>query len=353
MEAMARMAGGIAHDFNNVLMVITGYADLLLRRELEDEVREDIDAMRAASVRAAEFTRKLLTVSRRQMVQPEVVDVAAVVDSLEDVLGVMLGDEVKLDVEVDRPPSVFIDPAQFEQLLLNLAINARDAMPEGGTITMRARGVEDQRRWCVIEVSDNGQGMDPATVDRCFEPFFTTKDRTKGTGLGLSTVYSVVTQAGGEITVDSALGEGTTFTIRLPEVTDDDRAAWRGDRSLAGSLRILVVDDEPDVRAIVRDLLELEGHEVIVAGNGEEALAYGGDPPDLLLTDVVMPGMRGTDLARVFAERYPSVRVVLMSSHVDDEPLVRDHLSLGTFLSKPFSGDQLLAALATAQGAKR
>jgi len=218
---------------------------------------------------------------------------------------------------------------------------------------MRARGVEDQRRWCVIEVSDNGQGMDPATVDRCFEPFFTTKDRTKGTGLGLSTVYSVVTQAGGEITVDSALGEGTTFTIRLPQVTDDDRAAWRGGRSLAGSLRILVVDDEPDVRAIVRDLLELEGHEVIVAGNGEEALAYGGDPPDLLLTDVVMPGMRGTDLARVFAERYPSVRVVLMSSHVDDEPLVRDHLSLGTFLSKPFSGDQLLAALATAQGSKR
>src|SRR5439155_12860008 len=159
-------------------------------------------------------------------------------------------------------------------------------------------------------------------------------------------------QAGGEIAVESTPGEGTTFTILLPEVTEDDRPALEEGRVPEGALRILVVDDEPDVRAIVRDLLELEGHEVTIAANAEEALAYAGEPPDLLLTDVVMPGMRGTELARRFGERHPGVGVVLMSSHVDDED-VSEHLAFGTFLGKPFSGDQLLAALAAAQGARR
>jgi signal transduction histidine kinase len=347
MEAMARMAGGIAHDFNNVLMVITGYADLLMRRDLEEEVRDDVDAMRAAAVRAAEFTRKLLTISRRQIVQPQIVDVGELLDSLDDVLAVMVGDDVKLTVGIDDPPTVFLDPAQLEQLVLNLAINARDAMPEGGALTIRAYGIDDGRRWSVLEVADTGQGMDAATLEVCFEPFFTTKDRTKGTGLGLSTVYSVVNQAGGELAVDSAVGEGTTFTIRLPEVVEVPSGS-HADRGVlpAGALRIMVVDDEPDVRAIVRDLLELEGHDVVIASNGEEALSLAAEqPPDVLLTDVVMPGMRGPDLARRLAERHPSMRVVLMSSHVDDELAGTHDLAGATFLAKPFSGELLLEAI--------
>jgi two-component system cell cycle sensor histidine kinase/response regulator CckA len=353
MEAMARMAGGIAHDFNNVLMVITGYADLLLRRGLDDDVREDIDAMRAAAVRAAEFTRKLLTISRRQMVQPQVVDVAAEVRSLGDVLAVMLGSGIEIVIDVVDPPAVFLDPAQLEQLLLNLAINARDAMHSGGTLRIAARG--DGADWAVIEVADTGEGMDAATLEVCFEPFFTTKDRTKGTGLGLSTVYSVVTQAGGTIEVDSEPGRGTTFTVRLPAASEQaaPRAADWADLG-GGALRILVVDDEPDVRSIVGDMLELEGHHVVLASSAEEALdVVARVVPDVLLTDVVMPGMRGPQLARAILDEHPGVRVVLMSSHVDDEAALRSEVPDAVFLAKPFSGDALVATIATVQGSKR
>jgi len=353
MEAMARMAGGIAHDFNNVLMVITGYADLLLRRGLDVEVREDIDAMRNAAVRAAELTRKLLTISRRQMVQPEVVDVAAEVRSLGDVLAVMLGSGIEIVLDVQGPPAVFLDPAQLEQLVLNLAINARDAMQTGGTLRVDARA--DGPDWAVIEVSDTGEGMDPATLEVCFEPFFTTKDRTKGTGLGLSTVYSVVTQAGGTIDVQSELGRGTTFTVRLPAASDlvaTRPVEW--DDLGEGALRILVVDDEPDVRSIVGDMLELEGHHVVLAGSADEALeVVARVVPDVLLTDVVMPGMQGPQLARTIVDEHPAVRVVLMSSHVDDEAALRSEVPDAVFLAKPFSGDALVATIATVQGSKR
>jgi two-component system cell cycle sensor histidine kinase/response regulator CckA len=353
MEAMARMAGGIAHDFNNVLMVITGYADLLLRRGLDDDVREDIDAMRAAAVRAAEFTRKLLTISRRQMVQPEVVDVADAVRSLGDVLAVMLGSGIEIVIDVEDPPAVFLDPAQLEQLLLNLAINARDAMHSGGRLRIATRA--DGADWAVIEVADTGEGMDAATLEVCFEPFFTTKDRTKGTGLGLSTVYSVVTQAGGTIDVDSELGRGTTFTVRLPAASEQatpKTVVW--DDLGAGTLRILVVDDEPDVRGIVGDMLELEGHHVVLASSAEEALdVVARVVPDVLLTDVVMPGMRGPQLARTILDEHPAVRVVLMSSHVDDAEALRREVPEAVFLAKPFSGDALVATMASVQGSKR
>jgi two-component system cell cycle sensor histidine kinase/response regulator CckA len=353
MEAMARMAGGIAHDFNNVLMVITGYADLLLRRGLDDDVREDIDAMRAAAVRAAEFTRKLLTISRRQMVQPQVVDVAVEVRSLGDVLAVMLGSGIEIVIDVDDPPQVFLDPAQLEQLVLNLAINGRDAMQTGGRLRITARA--DGADWAVIEVADTGEGMDAATLEVCFEPFFTTKDRTKGTGLGLSTVYSVVTQAGGTIEVDSELGRGTTFVVRLPAASEEvaPRPTVWADLG-EGALRILVVDDEPDVRSIVGDMLELEGHHVVLASSAEEALdVVARIVPDLLLTDVVMPGMHGPQLARAILDEHPAVRVVLMSSHVDDDAALRNEVPEAVFLAKPFSGDALVATIATVQGSKR
>jgi signal transduction histidine kinase len=353
MEAMAHMAGGIAHDFNNVLMVITGYADLLLRRGLDDDVRSDVGAMRAAAVRAAEFTRKLLTVSRRQMVQPQVVDVADALSSLGDVLTVMLGSEIDVSLELGEPPPVFLDPAQLEQLVLNLAINARDAMPGGGTVRISARA--DGGEWAVLEVSDSGVGMDAATLEACFEPFFTTKDRTKGTGLGLSTVHTVVTQAGGTIKAASELGRGTRFTIRLPATSEAlARTAERWGVSVDGGLRILVVDDEPDVRSIVGDMLELEGHHVLLASSADEALALVAEAaPDVLLTDVLMPGMRGPELARAVVERHPDVRVVLMSSHVDDDEALRRELPGALFLAKPFSGEVLASTIAVAQGSKR
>lgn len=362
MEAMARMAGGIAHDFNNVLMVITGYADLLLRRSLDDDSREDLEAMRAAAKRAAEFTRKLLTISRRQLVQVQVIEVAAAVRSLADVLPVMLGKSVELDLHVGAPPAVLIDPAQLEQIVLNLALNGKDAMPDGGTLTIRADAYDDgDATWALLTVSDTGDGMDPETLEHCFEPFFTTKDRTKGTGIGLSTVHGAVSQAGGEITVESGHGSGTTFNVRLPAAGAAATAAIeRPEGSGTGLLRVLVVDDDADVRAIVADMLELEGHVVRTAADGEEALARLDEAdPDLLLTDVVMPGMRGTELAREVVARKPDVRVVLMSSHVDDEVALGDAALKGAlFLSKPFSPDGLLevldaAARQPAQGSKR
>jgi signal transduction histidine kinase/GAF domain-containing protein/ActR/RegA family two-component response regulator len=356
MEAMGRMAGGIAHDFNNVLMVITGYADLLLRRSFDDDVRSDIEAMRAAAKRAAEFTRKLLTISRRQMVQAQVVDVADALSSLGDVLPVMLGEHVNLDIRIDAPPPVLIDPLQLEQLVLNLAINAKDAMSSGGSLTIRAQGIDDDGAWTQLTVTDTGEGMDPTTVEHCFEPFFTTKDRTKGTGLGLSTAYGVVTQAGGEITVESARGVGTTFTIRLPAAVDHDELdAPPVRRSTAEPLHVLVVDDDEDVRSIVADMLELEGHDVRVASDGRAALrALEKGAPDVLLTDVVMPGMRGTDLAKEVRARHPKVRIVLMSSHVDDELAVHEEIEGALFLGKPFSPGALADVLthATAKRAR-
>ena len=357
MEAMARMAGGIAHDFNNVLQVITGYADMLLRRSVDDDIRADVEAMRAAAKRAAEFTRKLLTISRRQLVQAQVVDVAAEFESLRDVLPIMLGDSIEVALLVDDPPNVLIDPAQFEQLVLNLAMNAKDAMPDGGTLSVQAREVVDESGgWAQLTMADTGEGMDPGTVEHCFEPFFTTKERNKGTGLGLSTVYGVVTQAGGDVMVESALGVGTTFTIRLPAAS-----GTVGSVRVPGEqrpLRVLVVDDDADVRAVVADMLEIEGHETVVAADGSAALASLEEAdPDVLLTDVVMPGMRGTELAGKVLALMPDISVVLMSSHVDDQEAL-DDVEGALFLAKPFSPDALLDVLAAcpprvAQGSKR
>lgn len=353
MEVMASMAGGIAHDFNNVLMVITGYADLILRRDLDAQLRDDVEAMKAAASRAAEFTRKLLTISRRQVVQPQRVDVGDGLESLRDVLDVMIGSKVALELRIDEPPAVWIDPSQFEQLVINLAFNARDAMPDGGTLTVTAgpggRGV-------VLTVADTGHGMDAAALERCFEPFFTTKDRTKGTGLGLSTVYGVVTQAGGDITVESQVGSGTVFRVELPAAADDAAAAEAVPRR-AAPLRILVVDDEPDVRAVVADMLELEGHEVLAVGDGETALKHlKRFRPDVLLSDVVMAGMRGDELAARAVAARKKLRVILMSSHVDDDLALGGAPAGTTFLGKPFSPGQLADALhgaMAAQGSKR
>jgi PAS domain S-box-containing protein len=350
MEATANLAGGIAHDFNNVLMVIAGHADLILRRDLDGDLREDVEAMRAAAARAAELTRKLLTVGRRQVVHLQHVDVAEALESLREVLDVILGEAVDLDLHVDHRSAVLIDPAQLEQLVLNLALNARDAMPRGGLVTIAASASPGG---AVLTVADTGEGMDAVTVERCFEPFFTTKDRTKGTGLGLSTVYGVVTQAGGEISVESEVGGGTTFTVFLPAPHPTASVALGGSVATVqpqqgGPLRVLVVDDEPEVRAVVADMLELDGHEVLMAPDSYAALeVLQRFAADVLLTDVVMPGVHGHELARRALEERPDLRVVVMSSHLDQEAL-EAAVPGAVLLGKPFTPELLADAIATA-----
>jgi two-component system cell cycle sensor histidine kinase/response regulator CckA len=304
------------------------------------------------------MTRKLLTISRRQVVQPQVVDVAATLESLRSVLDVMVGSAVTLDLEIADPPHVLVDPAQFEQVVLNLAINARDAMPKGGTITIRSCGAPDGTS-SVLEVGDTGEGMDPETLEHCFEPFFTTKERAKGTGLGLSTVYGVVTQAGGTITVDSRLGEGTTFRVSFPASTEEVGTGASSDLAGGDGLRILVVDDQREVRTVVAEMLELEGHEVVVASSAKRALtALESWPADVMVSDVVMPRMRGTELAARVAAEHPDVGIVLMSGHVDDAQVL-DAVPPGVqFIGKPFSARALQAAIGVAlsgrpQGSKR
>jgi PAS domain S-box-containing protein len=350
MEAMARLAGGIAHDFNNVLMVITGYTDLLLRRpDVDPTTRRDVEAIRKAATRAADVTRKLLTVSRHQPVAAEVVRIDELLASMHDVIAIMLGGEIELRTLVDEPEPVLVDPSQLEQVVLNLALNAKDAMPDGGLLTFEAWSAsESGEQRTILRISDTGEGMDPATVEHCFEPFFTTKDRKKGSGLGLATVYGVVHQAGGEIQVASTRGEGSAFTMRFPAApVDHDRdAETRGEAPEWRSLRVLVVDDEPELRAIVRDLLELEGHDVVVADSGDAALAAAGEHvPDVLLTDVVMPGMDGIELAQRMIERHPTVKVLYMSAHVDETLHRGAPIDEATFLVKPFSSAQLVEKL--------
>jgi signal transduction histidine kinase/CheY-like chemotaxis protein/putative methionine-R-sulfoxide reductase with GAF domain len=375
MEAMGRLAGGVAHDFNNLLMVIGGYAGLLLRRVADDpEHAKEVEAIARAAERAAAITGQLLTISRHQVVAPEVVEVDVLLDEMRSVLGLAAGHSVEVSIEHqvgpdDRPRATLIDPAQLEQVLLNLVINARDAMPGGGTVVVGegvrvdggwvdGGGVDDGRRWVVLTVSDTGEGMDPRQVEHCFDPFFTTKPKTKGTGLGLSTAYGVITQAGGTIRVESRRGEGTTFTVELPEavmagpiplavgevavgmVAPSEAPIDGGPRSG----RILLVEDEPDVRALTWDLLELEGYEVTAVPDAETALEVAAtSPPDLLLTDVVMPGMNGIDLAAELARRLPDVRVLFVSGYAEDAPERRGQvIDAAYLLSKPASAANLI-----------
>ncbi|MGD9797818.1 MAG: ATP-binding protein [Acidimicrobiia bacterium] len=353
MEAMGRLAGGVAHDFNNLLMVIGGYAGLLLGRVADDpEHVKEVEAIARAAERASAITGQLLTISRHQVVAPEVVDVDEMLDEMGSVLRLAAGStvDVSIDLPADpsRPRAILIDPAQLEQVLLNLVINARDAMPDGGSVVVAADGRDDgDRRWVVLTVSDTGEGMDPRQVEHCFDPFFTTKPKTKGTGLGLSTAYGVVTQAGGTIRVESRKREGTTFTVELPEaataaVTPAATAEIAADAG-SHSGRILLVEDEPDVRALTWDLLELEGFEVTAVPDAEAALAAAAaSPPDLLLTDVVMPGMNGIDLAAELARRLPELRVLFVSGYAEDAPERRGQvIDAAHLLSKPASAADL------------
>jgi PAS domain S-box-containing protein len=347
LESVGQLAGGVAHDFNNLLSVIltcVGFA----KRELPEDhpVREDVEEIGRAADRAAALTRQLLMFSRREVVTPRVVDVAALVRELERLLNRTLSERIALRISCGpEVVPVLIDPAQLEQVLVNLVVNARDAMPNGGTVSIAAAGTDGGVR---ITVADDGAGMPPSVVERAFEPFFTTKEAGEGTGLGLATVHGVVTDAGGTVEIDSEVGAGTVVTIFLPAALDEAVAADEpsaAPSAAAGGASVLVVEDQDPVRRQACRILEDHGYAVREAGSADEALGAW-EPVDVLITDVVMPGMGGHELAEAARERAPGLRIVYMSGHTDDV-LVHDSARQRdiAFVQKPFTRDSLLRAV--------
>src|SRR4051812_13231238 len=347
LESVGQLAGGVAHDFNNLLSVIltcVGFA----QRELpaDHPVRDDVEEIGRAADRAAALTRQLLMFSRREVVKPQVVDVAATVRDLERLLDRTLSERVALRISCGPGvPPVLIDPAQLEQVLVNLAVNARDAMPEGGTLSIAVSGTDGGTR---ITVADDGAGMPAEVREHAFEPFFTTKEKGEGTGLGLASVHGAVTNAGGTVDIASELGAGTVVTIFLPAATGDvvsseEPAAPR--ERVRGGASVLVVEDQDPVRRQACRILEDNSYSVRQAASADEALERW-EPVDVLVTDVVMPGMSGQQLAEHARERAPDLRVVFMSGHTDDV-LVHDGARQGdiAFVQKPFTRDSLLRAV--------
>jgi PAS domain S-box-containing protein len=363
MEAVGRLAGGVAHDFNNLLTVITGRSQLLLLKlPVESTLRRDVELVEETAHRASALTRQLLAFSRKQMVQPRVIDLNEVVRGMETMLSRLIGEDIALATRLDPTAGcVRADPAQLEQMIVNLAVNARDAMPLGGRLTLETGFVrldEGSAREQVglragphvrLVVRDTGVGMDALIKAHLFEPFFTTKGPGKGTGLGLATVYGIVTQSGGAIRVDSEPGQGAAFTIDLPRV--DAPADLRGEPAVPtaaphGSETVLLVEDEPAVRGLARDILHQQGYTVLEAADGDEALRVGREhagPIHLLVTDVVMPQMGGRELAdRLHAGRR-EVKVLYVSGYTDDAILHKGVSETGTtaFLAKPFTAGAL------------
>jgi two-component system, cell cycle sensor histidine kinase and response regulator CckA len=343
MDAIGRLAGGVAHDFNNLLVAINGYSELLAGSLEDPRSRGLAEQIRKAGDRAAALTHQLLAFSRRQVMQTAIVDANTVIRDLQAMLARLLGEELRIDLDLDpqlRP--IEADPNQLGQVVLNLAVNARDAMDGSGTLRIATRndGAET-----VVVVSDTGAGMDEETQNRIFEPFFTTKGVGRGTGLGLSTVYGIVTQSGGKISVDSRLGLGTTFELRFPSTARAEEPLATTPAAAAGARgeRVLVVDDEEVVRDVVAHLLRDAGYDVLVAGSPLAALELE-EPFDVLLTDVVMPDLDGPTLA----ERLGAPVVVFMSGY-EQEALVGGDVP---FLQKPFATEALLAAVRDALDAR-
>lgn len=365
MEAVGRLAGGIAHDFNNLLTIITGYSQLMLNRlHPDDLLRNDVEEIRRAALRAATLTQQLLAFSRRQVLMPKVVNLNNIVDMVNAMLQRLIGEDIDL-VTVLHPElgNVKADPAQIEQVIMNLAVNARDAMPRGGKLTIETANVEiiepyryggmalTPGLYAMLAVSDTGCGMDAETQAHIFEPFFTTKEQGKGTGLGLATVYGIVKQSDGHILVYSEPGKGSTFKIYLPIVDDAvDPIDGSGSEKpspelLHGNETILLVEDEPAVRVLIRDTLRLFGYTVLEARHGYEAQLMGTqrtEPIHLLMTDVVMPQMSGRELAEGLVAVHPDMKVLYMSGYTENAVIHHGILDPGTsFLQKPFTPDTL------------
>jgi PAS domain S-box-containing protein len=361
MEAIGRLAGGVAHDFNNLLMAIHGYGEMLVQNLAEgDERRTDAEEIVKAADRAAGLTRQLLAFSSRQVITQHAVALDHIVQNMQNMLQRLIGPEIQIVTEVwpDLTP-VLADTTQVEQILVNLVINARDAMPRGGKIAIELRNIELDKigvgahpglqpgDYVEMSVSDTGSGMDAETRSRIFEPFFTTKANGKGTGLGLATVYGIVQQNNGAIEVQSRVGHGTTFYIYLPRATDLGKPApIAAAVSGGGHETILLVEDDDRVRALVANMLRKQGFTVLLASAGDQALEIAArhrGQIHLLLTDVLMPGLNGRMLSERFTASRPESRVLYMSGYSDDEILrLGVRKAAAHFIQKPFSVDALI-----------
>ena len=364
MESVGRLAGGVAHDFNNLLSVILGYANLALSRGPESaRLRDELEEIQRAGERAAALTSQLLAFSRKQILAPEILDLNQLVGNTERLLRRVIGEDIHFAVDLEPAlHTTRVDPHQLEQVVMNLAVNARDAMPGGGKLVIETRNVGPSplegiapdglalEGAVLLRVKDTGVGMNAETRARVFEPFFTTKEKGKGTGLGLATVYGIVRQSGGQIVVESEPGKGTTFSIYLPRVLSPSAAAAASDGSPPtagrGSELVLVVEDEEQVRKLTRVLLEAQGYQVLEAASGEEALTLCAEPDrslHLMLTDLVMPGITGRELADRARLLQPRMRVLYMSGYPDESIVHRGVLEPGTrFVQKPFRANELL-----------
>jgi signal transduction histidine kinase/CheY-like chemotaxis protein len=349
MEALGRLAGGVAHDFNNLLTAIGGYADMLVEQLAGNrELRAEAEEIRRASDRAADLTRQLLAFSRHH-VDPELpARIDEVVAETERLLRRLIGERHRLLVALGAPGSVVrVGSTTLEQIVVNLVLNARDAMPDGGTITIETAPVTvgADAPGVRLRVVDSGHGIDPAIVDRIFEPFFTTKDSSAGTGLGLAIVYAAVDDSGGTIEVESEPGRGTRFEVALPlavaSATTGAGEPARATHARAAAARILVAEDEPAIRSLMVSVLRAAGHVVFEAANGQDAIELTATldrPPDLLVSDVIMPDVGGLELARVLRERWSRLPILFVSGYTDELLSTADLRSLGAgFLEKPFS----------------
>ncbi len=363
MEAVGRLAGGVAHDFNNQLTAIMGYADMLASSFMEGDPRgTEVAEILRASGRASDLTRQLLAFSRRQVLRLRIVDINGLVAEMRGMLHRLIGEDITLSTRLSTGPlRVRADPAQIEQVIMNLAVNARDAMPEGGILEIMTERVQlrgdapgtehgvPPGDYCVMRVADTGTGMGPEVLKRLFEPFFTTKEKGKGTGLGLSTAYGIVQQSGGHINCHSVPGQGSVFTIHLPatdELPVESAQAPIPSPTAAAGETILVIEDDPSIREIVRRTLDREGYSVVTASTGDEGMEllalHPGIP--LVITDLVLPGsIRGIDLARHVLTKAHPTRLLCMSGYSEQlisgaEALLAD----GAFLPKPFTPSVLL-----------
>jgi signal transduction histidine kinase len=347
MEAVGRLAGGIAHDFNNLLTAISGYSEFLASGIEDPRLKRHAEEIKKASARAANLTGQLLAFSRRQVLQPRVLDLNAVVSDMDSLLRRLIGEDVELVTMLEPGlPSVQADPTQIEQVIVNLAVNARDAMPNGGSVTIEtANIVTDKGSFVQLLLTDTGIGMTEEERQQLFDPFFTTK--AGGTGLGLATVYGIVEQSGGTIEVDSAPGMGSSFRVWLPSVEEaaETAAVAPASAPAAGSETILLVEDETVVRQLVAEILETTGYTVLQAGDGPSALELlrrHAEPVELLVTDVVMPGMSGPEVAKAVTAMRPGMHVLYTSGYTDQAIGHHGVLEPGiAFLQKPFSADDL------------
>jgi signal transduction histidine kinase len=366
MEAVGRLAGGVAHDFNNLLTIISGYGELLLADLKEaDQKRQQVQAILAAADQATSVTRQLLAFSRKQVLQPKTIDLNELISNLVGMFGRLVDEDVKISALLEPDlGAVKADPSHMEQVIMNLAINALDAMPAGGTLIIMTANVKvdpnevrqhpelPPGNYVVVAVRDTGTGMNREVLSHIFEPFFTTKEREKGTGLGLSMAYGIIKQSGGHILVESSPGKGSIFRIFLPRVPKAKRSVVSAPPALLsapGIGTILLVEDEEGVRQVVQRMLALKGYSVLTAGDGQEALKISQDhqgPIHLLLSDVAMPVMGGRDLAERLALVHPETKVLFMSGHTEDGMVRRGVLeSCINFIQKPFRADQLLSKI--------